>query len=67
MGEDIVEAGDFELLFLPGLIEQHKIFLASVEVLAAEGFAVVVVGADTWAGPYLKYSSSCQLAGLLRM
>ena len=34
------------LLFLLCLIEQHEEFLHPVEVLAADGFAVVVVGKD---------------------
>ncbi len=67
MGEDVIQTGDFELLFLLCFIEQRDVFLAAVEVDAANGFAVVVVRADTWVGTYLKYSSSCQLAALLRM
>ena len=72
MGEDVVQAGDvraenFLPLLLFGLIEQRDVFLAAVEAQAADGFAVVVVRADTWVGTYLKYSSSCQLAALLRM
>jgi hypothetical protein len=43
MGNDVVQAGDFEFLFLLGLIEQGDVFLAAVEVQATDGFVVVVV------------------------
>ena len=72
MRKDVVQAGDvkaekFLPLLLLGLVEQRDVYLAAIEVQTANGFAVVVVEADTWVGPYLKYSSSCQLARLLRM
>lgn len=42
MGKDVIQAGDFELLLLLGIIKKHEVFLAAVEVQAADGFAVVV-------------------------
>ena len=46
MGEDVVQAGDFILLLLLGLIKKHEVFLAAVEVEAADGFAIVVIQKD---------------------
>ena len=42
MGEDVIQGGDFILLLLLCIIKKHEVFLAAVEVEAADGFAVVV-------------------------
>ncbi len=46
MGKDVIQAGDFMLLFLFGFVEQDEVFLAAVEVKPANGFAVVIVEED---------------------
>jgi hypothetical protein len=48
MGEDVFVAGavraeNFLPLLLPGLIEQCDVFLAAIEVQAANGFVVVFI------------------------
>jgi hypothetical protein len=43
VGEDVIQAGDFILLLLLGIIKKHEVFLAAVEVEVADGFAVVFV------------------------
>ncbi len=46
MRKNSIEAFDFVLLFLFGLIEQHEVLFTPVQVKAANGFAVVVVEQD---------------------